>query len=78
VSRSRANKAEAIVRGIGAVVMLILLFVATLLLPRILKGQSTDEMMRTMIRFIAAFVALGAVITMIGLIVWCRVRKGGR
>jgi hypothetical protein len=58
--------------------MRVLLFIATLLLPQILKGQSTDEMMRTMIRFTAAFAALGAVITTIGLIVWCRVRKGGR
>jgi uncharacterized membrane protein len=75
MSRKRANKAEAIVRGIGAVVMLILLYVATLLLPRILKGQSTDEMIRTMIRFIVAFVALGGVITTVGLIVCFKARK---
>jgi hypothetical protein len=75
MSRRKANKAEAIVRGIGAIFMLIVLFVATLLAPRILKRQSTDEMLRTTIRFIAAFAALGGLITTIGLVVWFRFRK---
>jgi hypothetical protein len=75
MSRRKANKAEAIVRGIGAIFMLMLLFVVTRMLPQILKGQSTDEMMRTMIRFIAALAVFGGVVTTIGLIVWFRVKN---
>jgi uncharacterized membrane protein len=75
MSKRRANKAEAIVLGTGAMLMLVLLFVGTLVLPRILNGQSTDNMLRTMIMFIRAFVVLGGIITMIKLIVWFRVKK---
>jgi hypothetical protein len=57
--------------------MVVMLFVATQGLPGILKGQSTDEMMRTVIGFIAAFAALGIIVGTISLIVWVRVRKRG-
>jgi hypothetical protein len=77
MSRKRANKAEAIVRGIGAMFTVIVLFIATQGLPGMLKGRSTDEMMRTVIGFIAAFAALGIIVGTISLIVWITVKKRG-
>ena len=65
-------------RGIGALVMLAMLVVTMRLLPQILKGQSTKEMMHTMMNFIIGFVVLAGIITTIGVIVWAKVRRSDR
>jgi len=76
--RKEANRAEAIVRGIGAIVLLILLFGVVYALPQILKGKSTDEMLRTMEHTHTVLELLGAAVVAIGLIVWVIVLKGKR
>ena len=45
-------------------------------LPHILKGKTTDEMMRTVLHMLLGFaLAVGAVVV-VGLIVWVKVLKG--
>lgn len=76
--RKQANRAEAIVRGVGAMVMLLVLLAMVSGLPNVLKGKDTQEMLDTLIRMIAGFAALGIVIGAIGLLVWFWVLKGKR
>ncbi len=76
--RQRANRAEAIVRGIGGLVMLAILVIVMRILPQILKGQSTKEMLDTLMNFIIGFVVLAGIITATGGIVWVKVRRGDR
>jgi hypothetical protein len=74
--RREANRAEAIVKAIGGLVMVLLLFVMVLALPHFLKGKDTRQMMDTMMYVIGGMVFLVGLITVIGLIVWFRVLKG--
>jgi len=73
--RKEANRAEAIVRGIGAIVLLLILAVMVYALPNILKGQSTDEMLRTMLHSLFGIALLSGAVVVIGLIVWFTVLK---
>ncbi len=74
--RREANRAEAIVRGVGALFMLLVLVVMIYALPQILEGKSPKEMLETMMHTIVGFVVLGGVISVIGLIVWIKVIRG--
>jgi drug/metabolite transporter (DMT)-like permease len=73
--RKEANRAEAIVRGVGALVMVLVLAVMIFALPQILKGKDTGQMMDTMIHMVVGFAVFGLVIGVIGLIVWFKVLK---
>jgi hypothetical protein len=73
--RKEASRAEAIVRGVGALVMVLLLAVTVFALPQILKGKDTGQMMDTMMHLILGFTVLGGVIVVVGLIVWVKVLK---
>ncbi len=73
--RKEANRAEAIVKGVGALIMVLVLAVMVYALPQILKGKDTGQMMDTMIHMIVGFAVLGLVIGVIGLIVWIKVRN---
>jgi hypothetical protein len=74
--RREANRAEAIVRGVGAIILLLLLFCLVQVLPRILKGKDTHEMMSTLMQIIVGFTILVLLVGVVGLIVWIKVRKG--
>jgi hypothetical protein len=73
--RRDANRAEAIARGVGALVLLGILFIMIQMLPRILKGKRPEEMMPIVLKMIIGFAGLACLITLIGLIVWVKVRK---
>ena len=74
--RRQANRAEAIVRGVGALIMLGIILIMLPMLPKILKGKSADETLRTMFGMIVGFVVLAGAIAVVGLIVWLRVQRG--
>jgi hypothetical protein len=74
--RKEANRAEAIVRGVGSLIMVGLLFAMIIELPHILKGKDPREMTGIMVHMILGFAALGGIIGGIGLVVWWRVLKG--
>jgi hypothetical protein len=76
--RKAANRAEAIVRGVGALTLLLLLFIVLRVLPKILKGKDAHEMMNSTIDIIMGFALLAGVVVLIGLFVWLRVLKGKR
>ena len=73
--RREANRAEAIVRGVGAIMLLLLLLGVTQVLPQILKGKDTHEMMSTMMQIIVGFTILCGLVGVIGLVVWVKVRN---
>ena len=73
--RKEANRAEAIVRGVGALILLLLIMIMIFALPHILKGKSTQEMMDTMMHMIVGFAVLVVITEVIGLIVWVRVEN---
>jgi hypothetical protein len=74
--RREANRAEAIVRGAGAIMLLLLLGLMTQVLPQVLKGKDTHEMMSTMMQIIVGFTILCGLVGVIGLVVWVKVRNG--
>ncbi len=74
--RREANRAEAIVKGIGAIILLLLLFIMVQVLPGILTGKEPQELMNTVIRIIGAFAFLVGLVGVIGLIVCVKVLKG--
>ena len=74
--RKEANRAEAIVRGIGALVLLVVLAIMLKVLPHLLKGKSSQEMMETMMHMIIGFAVLAGVVGILGLVVWLKVLKG--
>jgi hypothetical protein len=73
--RKEANRAESIVKGVGAIIMVLVLAVMVDALPQILKGKSTDEVIRTMLHLLMGFALLGGAIVVIGLVVWFKVLK---
>jgi len=74
--RKEANRAEAIVRGVGAFIMVLLLALLLFALPHILKGKNTQEMMDTMMHIIIGFASLSIITGVIGVVVWLKVLKG--
>jgi hypothetical protein len=73
--RRQANRAEAIVRGVGAIGMLVLLLVMVQVLPQILKGKNPGEMINTMMQMVLGFAFVGGLVGVIGLVVWLKVIK---
>jgi 1,4-dihydroxy-2-naphthoate octaprenyltransferase len=73
--RRQANRAEAIVRGVGAIVMLLLLLIMVQVLPQILKGRDPREMVNTMTQMVLGFAVVGGLVVVIGLVVWLKVIK---
>jgi uncharacterized membrane protein YsdA (DUF1294 family) len=73
--RKEANRAEAIVKGIGSIVLLLILGMMVFVLPTILKGKNTDQMLRTMLHTIMIFAVLAGAVGVISLIVWFKVLK---
>jgi hypothetical protein len=78
MSRRRANRAEAIVKGVGAIILLFLLLGVTQGMPKILNGKNPNEMIGTMFQIIVGFAFLTGLVAVIGLIVWVKVRNGRR
>jgi hypothetical protein len=75
MSRRRdADRAEAIFKGVGAIILLLLLFGFIQLLPQMLKGKSTGEMIGSMLHVITVFAILMGLVVLVGLIVWVKVR----
>ena len=70
--RKEANRAEAIVRGIGALVLLLLLLFLLPVLPELLKGKNTEQMMTIVFGIIGIFVLILGAASVIGLVVWIR------
>jgi sugar phosphate permease len=73
--RKEANRAETIVKGVGALIMVLVLAAMVFALPQILKGKNTGQMMDTMMHMVVGFAVFGLVIGVIGLIVWVKVLK---
>ena len=74
MSRRRdANGAEAIVRGVGAIFLLLLLGLMTQVLPQVMKGGDPKEMIGTMLQIVVGFTILAGLVVVTGLIVWVKV-----
>ncbi len=73
--RKDADRAEAIVRGVGAIVLLLLLLGVVQVFPQMLKGKSPNEMTSTMMSTVMAFAVLVGFVVMLGLVVWVMVRN---
>jgi hypothetical protein len=76
--RREANRAEAIIRGIGALVMLILLWFLVHALPGSLLAKKPGDPITGLLTTLALFVALFGAITVLGLVVWLKVLKHPR
>ena len=74
--RREANRAEAIVKGVGAIILLFLLLGLTQGMPQILSGKNPGEMIGTMLAILVGVVILVGLVAFVGLIVWVRVRNG--
>jgi hypothetical protein len=74
--RREANRAEAIVKGVGAIILLLLLFITIQVLPGILKGKEPQEMMDTGMKLIFVFAFLAILVGVIALVVWVKIVKG--
>ena len=76
--RREANRAEAIVKGVGAMLMLLMLLSVTGVLPQLLHGKDPREMIGTLLLLIAGFAMLAGFVAVVGLIVWVKVRNRKR
>jgi protein-S-isoprenylcysteine O-methyltransferase Ste14 len=76
--RRQADRAEAIVKGVGAIIMLLVLLVMVRGLPQILKGKDTGDAIGTMLQMIIWFAMLGGLVVVVGLIVWFKVQKAAK
>ncbi len=77
-NRKQANRAEGIVRAVGAFIMVIFLAVMVFSVPHLVKNKSADETMHAMLTMITAFVGLCIALGILGVIVWFKVLKGKR
>lgn len=76
--RKEANRAEAIVKGVGAFIMVLFLAVMVYEVPNIVKNKSTEDTIHTMWVMILAFVGTCIALGILGVIVWLKVLKGKR
>ncbi len=76
--RREANRAEAIIRRSGAIIMLLLLWVMAIAAPGFLRGKSVADAVAALFTALTFFVGLLGVITILGLVVWFKVLKGPR
>ena len=77
-TRKQANRAEGIVRAVGAFIMVLFLGVMVYEMPNIVKNKSTEETMHTMWVLIFAFVGTTIALGILGVFVWLKVLKGKR
>jgi len=61
-NRREADRAEAIVRGIGAIIMMVVLVVMVRAVPHVTKGKDTGEAMGAMLRMITWFTGFGGLV----------------
>ncbi len=73
--RREANRAEAIVRGIGAIIMLILLWGMVNGAPGFLRGKNPTDAIAGLMSALVLFVGLFIAISVIGLVVWLIILK---
>jgi hypothetical protein len=73
--RREANRAEAIVRGIGGLVMVVVLAIMVYAVPQFLKGKDSQDAIKTALNALLGFTALGLTIGVVGLVVWWRVKN---
>lgn len=62
-------------RGVGAIVLLLLLLGVVQVFPQMLKGKSPNEMISTMMSTVMVFAVLVGFVVVLGLVVWVIVRK---
>jgi H+/Cl- antiporter ClcA len=74
--RKEANRAEAIVRGVGGLIMVAVLAAMVFAMPHLVKCKNTHEMMEIMLRMLFWYAVLGIIIGAFGLVVWLRILKG--
>lgn len=78
MSRRRdANRAEAVVRGVGSIFLLLMLGAFTMGMPQLAKGKSPVEMLDTVLGILALLVVCAVAVTVVGLLVWRAVRRTG-
>ncbi len=63
-------------KGVGAIILLLLLFITIQVLPGILKGKEPQEMMDTGMKLIFVFAFLAILVGVIALVVWVKIVKG--
>ena len=73
--RRRADRAEAIVRGAGVLITLLVLLAMVRNLPQMLNGKDARDAIGTMLQVTTWFATLGGLVVVVGLIVWVKVRK---
>jgi hypothetical protein len=73
--RKEANRGEAIVRGIGGLVMVVVLAIMVYAVPQFLKGKDSQDAIKTALNALLGFTALGLTIGVVGLVVWWRVKN---
>ena len=73
--RRDADPAEAIVKGVGAIIVLLLLFIAVQIVPQMLKGKDPKEAIGIMVQLVAGIAFLMMLVGVIGLVVWVKVRN---
>ena len=73
--RKDADRAEAIVKGVGAIIVLLLLFIAVQFVPQMVKGKDPKEAISIMVQLIAGIAFLMVLVGVIGLVVWVKVRN---
>jgi hypothetical protein len=61
---------------VGAIILLLLLFITIQVLPGILKGKEPQEMMDTGMKLIFVFAFLAILVGVIALVVWVKIVKG--
>jgi CDP-diglyceride synthetase len=73
--RKQADRAEAIVRGVVGLIMVLLLVVMVFSVPQFLKEKDPRDITGTMIQMLLGFTLLCGLIAVIGLIVRVKLRK---
>jgi hypothetical protein len=74
-NRKQADRAEAIVRGVVGLIIVLLLVVVVFSVPQFLKGKDPRNITGTMIQMLLGFTMLCGLIDVIGPIVRVKLRK---
>ena len=75
MSRRRdADKVEAIVKGVGGILLILVLAGIVTKMPEILKGKNTQEALGTMFGMIRMFVFLALAVATASVVAWWIVR----
>jgi protein-S-isoprenylcysteine O-methyltransferase Ste14 len=76
--RRQAERAEAIVRGAGTLIVLLVLLLMVRGLPQILKGEDSRAAISTALQMMRWLVLLGGLVGAVGLVVRFKVRKAAK